>query len=261
MNRKNITPVTAVFMLAALSSCSPVLYAPVGQNVPFFKEKGEYTVTAGMGGVDNTSVEGNGNTASGFTASAAGAVGKNVAIIAGFNSMTDSEEEGAEITGHGQYFEFGIGKFKYWPKVKMYGDIFLGTGFGHIQNSVNGEPVEANFFKPFIQPSIGYGSSIIDFAFTPKVALVQYTSTKNGLTDPDQYATVETYFTKKKSNVIVEPGFTIRLGYQNIRLQYQGCYTGLSYSETEDFAPINNFYSSLTIYLKFRMPKASKPKA
>jgi len=37
-----------VFPIAILmASCSPVLYTPVGQNVPLFKEKGEATIEAG----------------------------------------------------------------------------------------------------------------------------------------------------------------------------------------------------------------------
>jgi hypothetical protein len=244
----------------SLTSCAPVLYSTVGTNVPLLKEKGEVVVSGGMSQVDNKSNDylyyysG----ASGFNLQFAAAIDSNLAIISSFYSLRNKDSQ-EEWTGNGTYFEAGIGKFGSGKKSKnLIGEIFIGTGFGSISNAYPGAHINASYLKPFLQPSGGVRTKYFDFALTPRFGMVFFTGHNvSGLEDEEDQI-ISDFFFDKKATFVFEPGFTIRAGIKNVKLQYQINYTTFNYSKTvddEEFDPVNQVYSSLGIYFLFSKKK------
>src|SRR5688572_22818447 len=151
-----------------VSSCSPVLYTTVGQNVPLFKQKGE---VAFSGGSAATSHEDDVSSAEGFNIQAAAAIDSSLSIMCSLYSLKNMDADNDWI-GKGNYFELGIGKFKQSSKSKLIGEVFCGVGFGEIKNSSTFGDISEHYIKPFIQPSGGFSSKIVDVAITTRVAMV-----------------------------------------------------------------------------------------
>ncbi len=195
---------TLVGIALCLTSCSPVLYTTVGQNVALFHQKGEAAFSANHAET---------NYASGASVQVAAAVDSSVEVMSSYYSLSSG-------TSSGNYFELGAGKFKYNPTSKFCGEVIFGMGFGSIKNSINNSGnssnfiVNANYFKPFIQPSFGFSTKIIDLAFTPRIAFVTYTSKSDNTTDPSMRNDLDVYFSAKQNTVVFEPGLTLRAGFK-----------------------------------------------
>lgn len=236
MKAINNTDIVVLFaVLVSLSACNPVLYSTVSQNVPLFKEKGEVAFNAGVAVSGSSNYFGS----TGFNAQLAVAADSSLAIISSFYSIKDEE------SGKGNYFELGVGKFKHNPESKLTGEIFIGAGFGSIKNSFDGLQLNSNFLKVFIQPSGGYTTKIVDFALTPRIGIVNFTSYENEVNDQ----AVAHFFSEKKTTVVFEPGVTVRLGFKNIKLQYQLNYSTFKY-DSSDFA-VNDIFMSLNLFFLF----------
>lgn len=240
------------------TSCSPVLYSPVGQNVPLFKQKGESLVSAGIVTSDTEMLTlfGESNYAEGPFIQAAAAVDSNLAFMSSYYFMQDKEASDAEIKGHGSHFEIGVGKF--WPikKSKWIGEVFVGTAIASIKNKVNGDALEVKYSKPFIQPSIGYRGNVFEFAFTSKIGIVNYFNFNNQLTDQDRFDAAESFESRNKTTLVFEPGFTWRIGWKNIKFQAQTCATTFSYSGWEGYEAVNQVYVGVGLLL--RVPAKQK---
>src|SRR5688572_28965092 len=89
-------------MLIGITSCSPVLYSTVGQNVPLFKEKGEVSMGAGFASANN---------GSGVSVQLAGAVSNRVALFGSFYSLSEDNADDHGWSGDGAYGEFAVGTF------------------------------------------------------------------------------------------------------------------------------------------------------
>lgn len=234
-----------LFMAIAMviSSCSPVLYSTTGQNVPLFREKGEVAFNVGYFGIPDvvndvpyfydTNVNG-------FAGQFAAAIDTSVAIISSFYTLKDSDSDW-EVKG--SYFEAGAGIFDHGQAFT--GELFAGIGVGSLKNSYDAETIDANYLKFFIQPSGGFTSKVIDMAFTPRIGWVTYTNHDSNVDD----ALVEDYFSEKKTTFVFEPGVTVRFGYRNIKLQYQFNYSTFNYEGTDEFDPVGNEFSSLSLYI------------
>lgn len=227
-----------------LYSCAPALYTNVGQNVPLLKEKGEFAIAAGRGSTGNDH-----GSAEGFNTQVAFAVGKSTAVISSFYSMKSS---GGEIQGNGNYFEIGIGKFKGNEETKFMAEIFGGTGFGSIQNSVGSDKINLKYVKPFIQPSCGFSTKVIDIAFTARMALVSYTGKSENISDAQQRQSFDNFWIENKTSFVFEPGVTFRLGYQNIKLQLQYAHTSLKYEwpdGSDHYSAVFDDYGSVGVFI------------
>lgn len=238
--------ITSVVVVSGfiLHSCAPALYTNVGQNVPLLKKKGEVAIAAGRGSTGNDH-----GSAEGFNAQVAGAVGKNTAIFSSFYSM---KNEGGDSEGSGNYFEIGIGKFKNSEENKFIGEIFFGTGFGSIRNSVGNDFINLNYVKPFIQPSGGFSTKVLDIAFTPRFAIVSYTKKSENISDTQQQQSFDQFWTENKTSFVFEPGVTVRLGYQNVKLQFQYSHTSLKYEwpdGTESYSAVFDNFASFGIFI------------
>ena len=251
----------ASVVVVSIQSCSPILYSATGQNVPLFKNKGEVAISGGLCWGKNDEGDALGGNIQGAVA-----IDSTWAVMSSLYSMKGPVEtfylgKQSPTTSNGNYVEAGLGKFKYWPRPKLTGEIFLGTGFGSIKNKIIDERLEAKFIKPFVQPSIGYGGRIFEVALTGRVGLVSFTSNTNTLSDPDQRAEAEKFFNEKHSTMVFEPGLTFRGGYKSVKGQFQYCFSSFSYHSGK-YAPMYQNYISFGFTVLFSKPwKNNKPTA
>lgn len=234
----------------AISSCSPVLYSNVGQNVPLFHKKGEGALSIGF-----MMVSGDGYAANpfnivednpGLSMQFALAVDSSVAIFSSLNSLKANSDWNVK----GSYFEAGGGLFKHNSKTHLIGELFAGIGYGVIKNSsdVDTEVINAKFIKYFIQPSGGFSTKAFDMAFTPRIGVVDYIY--HSETDSPL---INEFFKEKKTSLVFEPGVTMRFGYKNIKIQYQMNYSTFSYKpngyDEDEFDPVMDMYGSLSLFI------------
>jgi|APTNR8051073442_1049403.scaffolds.fasta_scaffold00003_272 hypothetical protein len=236
-----------LFMLSmaiaiAISSCSPVLYSTTGQNVPLFRKKGEVVLNAGYFGIEDKDLSSYYDSENGFNAQFAAAIDSSVAIMSSLYTLNAGSDSEWEIKG--SYFEAGVGIFKHGEVSKLTGELFAGIGFGSMKNSYDFENIDANYLKFFIQPSGGFSSKVLDMAFTPRMGLVTYTKHDSNVEEPE----VDDYFSDKKTTFVFEPGITIRVGYKNVKLQYQFNYSTFHYKGTDEFDPVSNMVGSFNLF-------------
>lgn len=235
MRTKNIILVisTALIFTHCLTSCSPVLYTTIGQNVPMLQKKGEIAVSGGAGYT---------NHAAGINAQFAAAVTDKIVVMSSYYSL-----QADAASGGGNYFELGAGKYSYKPDTRFCSEFLFGMGFGSINNTGENQTfVNVNYIKPFIQPSFGFTSEFADIAFTPRIALVSFTSHSDFVTDAQLRTNLDGFYSSK-SALAFEPGITIRLGYKYVKLQGQYNYTTFSYNGN-NFNPVDKDFFSVGLY-------------
>jgi len=226
-----------------ISSCSPVLYSTTGQNVPLFRKKEEVAINAGYFGIEDKDLSSYYDSEGGFNAQFAAAVDSSVAIISSLYTLKAGSDSEWKIKG--SYFEAGVGLFKHGEVSKLTGELFAGIGFGSMKNSYDFKNIDANYLKFFIQPSGGFSSKVLDMAFTPRIGLVTYTKYNNNVEEP----LVDDFFSEKKTTFVFEPGITIRMGYKNVKLQYQFNYSTFHYKGTDEFDPVSNMVGSFNLFI------------
>lgn len=223
-----------IFLMVYISSCSPVPYGNVGQNVPMLKNKGEVSVTANYANTDD---------ANGLGIQGAVAVDSSLALMTSFYSLKNNRN--TDWKGSGKYFELGAGKYGLMGRSKFVFDVFGGVGFGGIKNnSGTGSALDLNFVKPFVQGSIGLSGKWIEVALTSRFALPVYTNYKNSLTDSSQHAQIAAYYEENKSRFVFEPGITFRFGYKSVKANLSFCTSSFSLDEKYNDVSINNNYVS-----------------
>jgi hypothetical protein len=226
---KNVRTQIVVTVLAGLSalitSCGPALYSNVGQNVPMFTEKGQANLSVGLGLTSSLDSYIFGTGAAGLQLSGAIAAGDRIAVLSSGYFLTGSDGYWDWNTA---YAEAGIGTFGKSEGSKFVWEVFVGTGLGTINNSeIEGaEFVDVRYIKPFVQPSFGFKSKVVELAFTPRIGLVSYTSYGSNaygyIYDEDYEYEIpfEQLISERKSNLAFEPGFTFRVG-KKVKFQYQ----------------------------------------
>lgn len=237
----------AIAGAVTLTSCAPSLYSTVGQNVPLFHEKGEFAVN--IGGV-SAATNSDGfypfyNMGGGLSLHGAVAVDSGIALITSFYTLENTD---GDWDVRGTYFELGGGLFKFSPRSEFVGELFGGVGYGSFHNQADYEKIDATFIKYFIQPSGGFSTKVVDFAFTPRIAIVHYLSRS-----PSARPEVNEFFDEKGTSFVFEPGVTVRAGFRNFKAQYQMNYSTMkfsrSYPNSEDFDPVMDCYSSLSLFI------------
>lgn len=194
-----------------LFSCTHRYYAPSGQNVPLFKEKGEVQLS---GGLASSGEAGGGNI------QAAYAVGNNAGITAdAYIANGENEDNGA--SGNGFNISVGGGYFKPLGDYFVF-ETYAGFGGGNITNKyAGGGDSKVMFIRPYIQPAIGFTSNFVDVAFAPRIAMVNYTGiNRSGIGDSTQIAQLD-YINDHPTSVYFEPGVTLRAGWKYAKLQFQ----------------------------------------
>lgn len=213
MKRKEISyRVLCVLGLSTvLFSCSHVYYAPNGQNVPLFKEKGEVQLAGGSAGSGE---------AGGANVQAAYAVGNNVGITANaYVASGSNDDTGAHSNGF--VAEAGAGYFKPIGNFLVF-EAYGGFGGGNIYNRYDGgSDSRVGFIRPYVQPAIGFTSNYFDLAFAPRFCMVNYTGVNsNGVTDSTNVAQLA-YLNNNPTSFYFEPGITARAGWKYVKVQFQ----------------------------------------
>jgi hypothetical protein len=204
--------------------------------VPLFTEKGQVSAHVGFAQSNNTDEFGEGD---GFTIQAATSISGEWAILGGYYSL--SGEEPDYWKGRGTYFEFGAGKFKYYEEKKLITELFVGFGRGSISNEgPDMQFVDANFFKLFIQPSLGIKGKNLEAAFTPRIAYVNYTKSDLRIIDSNQESELNDFLDSHR--LVFEPGVTLRGGAEKVKIQLQYSFSTFNYKSNYDgetYYPVN----------------------
>jgi len=246
--------ITLAILLISLQSCVPVLYSNVGHNVPLFHEKGEISLSAQYCSAINDDGAIWGESASGIGGQFAIAAGQSTAISSSFYSLKGDQDNG------GNYFEIAIGKFKYDETKRLIGEIFMGTGFGSIENSLEEGDLNIKYVKPFVQPSGGFCTKNFELAFTPRIAFVSYTSKHSTLTDPTYQSNLIDFWSERKNTLVFEPGFTFRIGIKNIKAQFQYSISTFNYNWSDDsgsYTAVLRSFGSFGVFVRLSTRKST----
>jgi hypothetical protein len=250
MVMKAVLRVFAILIVGSnLSSCGPVLYSNVGQNVPMFQEKGEFSGQFGFSSTDGA------YSAKGPGGKAAYAVSDKFHVMGSFYAMentTNSDMD--EWEGKGSYWEFGTGLYGGFKKPRFRYEAVLGFGKGRIENTsliTSGNYINSTFIKPFVQPSWGFVSRFFEIAFTPRIAFLSFQNTQDYQLLPQQRLDAMKFYDQRSNNLVLEPGLTLRGGYETLMLDLQYSFSTLQ-EVSQEFFVINDEHFS--IGLRFLIP-------
>lgn len=238
-----------------LCSCGPVLYSNVGQNVPLFQEKGEFTIQLGH------SSTGGAATAGGFGGKAAVAFSDKFQAIGSFYGMKNpGNPDFDEWKGKGGYWELGTGWYGGGKNPRFRYEAIIGFGKGWIENSslINSKHYfNSKYLKPFIQPSWGFVSRFFEVALTPRIAFLSFKETEDYQLPPERQGDAIKFFDQRNNNFVFEPGITLRGGYEGVMLELQYSSSILQETFTE-FSVINNEHFSIGVRFLISERKYSK---
>jgi hypothetical protein len=216
---------TTLFLAVWLSSCNHYYYVPNVQNVPLFREKNDLRLSGTFGGGDRSNCT---------EVQAAYSFPQNIGIMANFMSAKGGQVTDSTNWAKGNYFEGAIGYYKPIGKFgvfEMYGG--LGGSNQHHQYAVNSMfsqydhsysgTSDLSFTKLFVQPAFGMALKGFDFAFSTRISRLSFTEIGNQINrqiDESQFVGLNT-IAQKKNYLFLEPAFTIRGGWDYIKMQFQ----------------------------------------
>ena len=214
---------------ATMCSCQHIYYAPNSANAPQLSEKGETRVNA-------LYCSGGDSEFGGGELQVAYAITKNVGVMLNGFAAGESEEitsyntNGSHMeSGKGSYIEGAAGYFMALDaKRKWIADIYGGMGLGSVKNDYGfGDNSKVGNTKFFVQPSIGYKSTHFEFAFVPKLSLVNWRvkESKISHSENDGVKNEIKAIESDPSFVAFEPALLLRAGGQNFKVQ-----AGVSFS-------------------------------
>lgn len=201
--------VALILLPFILSSCLTA-YVPNTINTPLFSNKGEATfnVSGGNSGID---------------AQAAYAITDKFAIMANSSISRQNEEVTPYSSGSSKtdtyshtLFEGAVGYYK-TPTDWLNFEVFGGFGMSDVDVSTysytyeypegvwNNFSLKGQYQRYFIQPSMGYVSDYFDIAFTPRLAMVNFSGKLNNTID------------KSGTGVFVEPNLTFKVGFKQFK--------------------------------------------
>lgn len=231
---------------ALMQACSPVMYSNVGQYVPLLKEKGDVFLQGGISGSDGE------ESASGGGFQFAYAISDHWQINSSFYALGNQKlSEPEDWRGKGNYFELGGGYYSTSQNKKLVYELTGGFGVSGIKNKLGGvslDHIDVGNFKPYLQPAIGVSLKNFEFAFSPRIAYNSFTKKEFEILDPSLSSEVQIFFDQQGDFLILEPGFTLRGGIKNVKVQIQLVLS--SFSEDKRF--VNDTFSS--IGLAFAIP-------
>lgn len=222
---------TAYFLvLIIFTACNPVMYAPTAFQVPLFEEKGEVSITAAYHDLDH----GDGH---GLNLQFAAAVDSSLAFTFTFNQFSDTNESQDKLLNDawrssGTYWEAGVGTFGFFhPSSKFKYELYGGIGYGNAKNVTSKDKISNSVLKPYFQPNIGISGKYLEIAVSTRFALVSFMNTTNITSDPELSRYVNDFFNAKQNTVVFEPGFTLRGGNKNLKVQFQYSTTSFQHKD------------------------------
>jgi hypothetical protein len=235
LNRRIIL-LLVLLVVIFLNGCSHYYYVANVQNVPLFKEKNEYRITAAYGGgdVDESSF---------YELQGAYSVTNHIGIMSNF-MYTKAGEVSERNYGKGTYFEGAIGYFGPIGRIGVF-EIYGGYGIGkqhHEYSYYSGSylgSADLSLNKIFLQPSLGLTFNAFDVAFSSRLCRlsfnrIDYQIAKNS-THNNDWKIKEFNDMSSKSHLFVEPALTLRGGWKNVKVQYQLLWSIYSSNPKMDF--------------------------
>jgi hypothetical protein len=213
------------FASAIICSCSHYYYVSNVQNVPLFRSKSEYRAGGGYSlGDESQCVE----------VQAAYAAGNKVGVMGNFMTVWGGDASDHDY-GKGVYLDGGIGYFKPVGEAMAF-ELYAGiggssqhheySGLGYSQGTLYGHTYgssDLSFIKFFVQPAFGLRHNVIDIAVSGRISSVSYTNIGNYVYN-NSYVYEELHQLGDKTHFFIEPAFTLRCGWKNLKLQFQGSY-------------------------------------
>lgn len=226
-----------IFVSINMLSCYHVYYAPNTVNTPLLTKKDEMRVNAFY-------VSGAESDFKGGELQIAYALQKHWGIL--FNGMSGGRSENTgtyEETGNGTYGEFAGGYFKSLDKKDRWiAEVYAGFGGGSVKNDYGlGDNSKVGVTKFFIQPALGFKSDYFEFAFSPRMGVVNWKAKENNIQrqENDNEKQDMLSIQKKPSFFVFEPGFILRAGGKNVKIQ-----TGMAFSSPKSSSM--TYYSGIT---------------
>jgi hypothetical protein len=245
----NICRCSLIFAFFALSSCSHIYYFPTAHNVPLLKERNDAKFTAGASfkPVDISVCE----------FQVAWAATNHVALAGSYTSASGTSSNSAS-EGNGHYADAAIGYFSAINEELIF-EVFGGFGHSnqHHQYGTSRKIAESSdrqiidfgtsdlsFSNYYIQPAIGVSRNAFDIVFSLRFSNLYFNGINNNLlTDTiNKYTYNSPLFfpleeiASQRRYYLLEPGFTLRAGWQYAKLQLQWVHSvHLNTSRPESF--------------------------
>ena len=188
-----------------LSCCSP-LYVPTLHNAPLFTKAGEAQAAMQYG-------------SSGLDLQAAVAVTNHIAIMGNYSYQNVNKDTVTNFFDSNNYYnhtfyEAALGYYQ--NEGKLCYEIFAGYGKGESSNydsytffGSQEQAVRGQYYRLFIQPSIGLNKQIVHVAFSTRISAVDFT----------QFSTAtKTVTVDKELKIFLEPGVTAKFNFLDNRL-------------------------------------------
>lgn len=208
-------PVVLVSFLC--TSCYHAYYTPNTANVPLLSQKGEAKLTAAIGTGANTEA------ISGELQLAIAPANNIGFMVNAFTASKSEETEDNYEKGSGSYIEAAPGLFMPISRNgKWRAELYAGAGAGWVTNNY-GVPSfsKVSVSKAFVQPAIGYKSTYLEVAFTPKMSFINWKVKEDRvLADRDSYDKSEVdYIRRNPRFTAFEPSLIVRAGGENVKVQ------------------------------------------
>lgn len=211
-----------------ISSCSSKFYAPTTAITPLLREKGETQFSGHFGAGDEIDKS--------LQLQAAWAFDSNLAIAANIYAAEGGNKLGNSNYGNGSQLELAAGYFcPITSKLsyELYGGLAMGKASNHFLRTYSSDSlgttsfpyqIDNNCFKPFVQGNIGYRSTYFDAILHLRAGYLSIGQLDENfpIVDPSYktQANDDIDLIKKHPNsFLIEPGFTLRAGYEPIKLQ------------------------------------------
>ena len=204
---------TVFLMLTA--GCTHYYYAPNMHNVPLFQQKEELHLNLSGSA---------GNEFSAGELQAAYAPADHFGIMVnGF--LVDRKQNTEDEYGRGYLVEGGAGTFVLLDSNLIF-ESWLGLGYGKVENGYgNASASVLQFNRYFFQPSLGYTSDYFDFAVSLRFSGLRYNDIRlTGTLVQRDHDEIE-YINRNPFSLIIEPAFTLRVGWEYLKFQGQFGYS------------------------------------
>jgi hypothetical protein len=218
----------SVVVSAIMSSCN-VAYKASSLNTPLFSGKGELAVNASTGNIQ-----------------VAYAVQEHFGVMAnGFfeREIVSNNETGEGGTGY--CGELGAGYFTTVSDPNVIFEAYAGMGIGHLylnnnyrdnNDNIQKRTLDANGFKAFIQPAIGYRLPYVEVSGALRYTLMSYSDVRTSNFPQPELTNASLNELGDTPYHFIEPGFTVRGGFKNVKLQLQYLYCFKLNSEDINYA-------------------------
>lgn len=236
-----ILSIPVLFLTLFSAGCTHYYYVPDVQNVPLFKEKDESRVSILIGGGDESSC---------LEFQGAYALTGEIGIMAGYMSANGGDKN-LHNWAKGHYFDGAVGYYKSLEHnfiFEFYGGFGAGSEYHEYNYDQSVSSAELSFNKLFLQPSLGFTSDLIDIAVSSRINYLSFNNIQNNiLINSPGYEEVVSL--GARNYFFLEPAITVRTGWKNVKLQFQGSMA--TYRFISDIDYFEDVHLSLGLTLAF----------